>query len=74
MNERQVELLSKTLLALERVMNMNDKPFPLSVLESPRGELIYAHLNNGRRVLDAADLRLCIHEKMEGKTWRAPPR
>jgi hypothetical protein len=66
--------LSKTLLAVERVMDMNEKPFLLSVLENPSGHLFYAHLNNGKRVHDAAELRLFLHEQMEGKTWRALPR
>jgi predicted oxidoreductase len=70
MNDKQVELLSKTLLAVERDMDMNQIPLSLSVLERHSGDLMYAHLNNGRRALDAADLRLYI-QLMEGKTWRA---
>jgi hypothetical protein len=45
-------------------MNMNERHIALSVLESLRGDLIYAHLNNGRRVLDVADLRQYIYEQM----------
>jgi len=55
-------------------MDMNEKPFLLSVLENPSGHLFYAHLNNGKSVHDAAELRLFLHEQMEGKTWRALPR
>ena len=52
-------------------MDMNERQIALSVLESLRGDLIYAHLNNGSRVLDVADLRQYIYEHMEGKLWRA---
>jgi hypothetical protein len=45
-------------------MNMNERQIALSVLESLRGDLIYAHLNNGSRVLDVADLRQYIYEQM----------
>ena len=45
-------------------MNMNERQIALSVLESLRGDLIYAHLNNGSRVLDVADLRQYIYEHM----------
>ena len=45
-------------------MNINEKQIALSVLESLRGDLIYAHLNNGSRVLDVADLRQFIYEHM----------
>jgi hypothetical protein len=37
MNDKQVELLSKTLLAVERDMDMNEIPLSLSVLERPSG-------------------------------------
>src|ERR1700737_4349636 len=56
--------LTKTLLAVERVMDMNERQNALSVLESLRGDLVYAHLNNGSRVLDVADLRQYIYEQM----------
>ena len=45
-------------------MNMNERQIALSVLESLRGDLVYAHLNNGGRVLDVADLRQYIYEQM----------
>ena len=45
-------------------MDMNERQIALSVLESLRGDLIYAHLNNGSRVLDVADLRQYIYEQM----------
>ena len=43
------------LFAVERVMDSNQRAIALSVLESLRGDLVYAHLNNGSRVLDVAD-------------------
>jgi hypothetical protein len=46
------------------VMNTNERQIALSVLESLRGDLIYAHLNDGSRVLDVADLRQYIYEHM----------
>ena len=52
------------LSAVERVMDMNERQIALSVLESLRGDLIYAHLNNGSRVLDVADLRQYIYEQI----------
>ena len=52
------------LFAVERLMDMNERQIALSVLESLRGDLIYAHLNNGSRVLDVADLRQYIYEQM----------
>ena len=45
-------------------MDMNERQIALSVLESLRGDLIYAHLNNGSRILDVADLRQYIYEQM----------
>jgi hypothetical protein len=45
-------------------MNMNERQIALSVLESLRGDLIYAHLNNGSRVQDIADLRQYIYEQI----------
>jgi hypothetical protein len=55
---------SKTLFAVGPIMDMNERQIALSVLESLRGDLIYAHLNNGSRVLDVADLRQYIYEQM----------
>ena len=45
-------------------MDMNERQIALSVLESLRGDLNYAHLNNGSRILDVADLRQYIYEQM----------
>jgi hypothetical protein len=45
-------------------MHINERQIALSVLDSLRGDLIYAHLNNGGRVLDVADLRQYIYEQM----------
>jgi hypothetical protein len=68
MNETQIKLLSKTLCAVERVMDMNERHIELCVPENPTGDLICAHLNNGSRVHDVADLRQYIYEHMEGKS------
>jgi hypothetical protein len=57
-------LLSTTLFAVGPIMDMNERQIALSVLESLRGDLIYAHLNNGSRVLDVADIRQYIYEQM----------
>ena len=46
------------------VMDMNERQIALSLLESLREDLIYAHLNNGTRILDVADLRQYIYEQM----------
>jgi hypothetical protein len=52
----------KTLFAVERyVMDTNEKQIALSVLESLRADLMYAHLKNGSRILDVADLRQYIY-------------
>ena len=45
-------------------MHINERQIALSILDSLRGDLIYAHLNNGGRVLDVADLRQYIYEQM----------
>jgi hypothetical protein len=45
-------------------MDTNQRQIALSVLESLRGDLMYAHLNNGSRVLDVADLRQYLYEQM----------
>lgn len=45
-------------------MDTNERQIALSVLESLRGDLMYAHLNNGSRVLDVADFRQYIYEQM----------
>jgi hypothetical protein len=45
-------------------MDTNEKQIALSVLESLRADLMYAHLKNGSRILDVADLRQYISEQM----------
>ena len=45
-------------------MDINQRQIALSLLESLREDLIYAHLNNGSRILDVADLRQYIYEQM----------
>ena len=45
-------------------MDINERQIALSVLEGLREDLTYAHLNNGGRVLDVADLRQYIYEQM----------
>lgn len=45
-------------------MDTNQRQIALSVLEGLRADLVYAHLNNGSRVLDVADLRQYIYEQM----------
>jgi hypothetical protein len=50
------------LFAVGCFMDTNERQIALSVLESLREDLMYAHLNNGSRVLDVADLRQYIYE------------
>lgn len=38
----------------------------MTELESLRADLMYAHLKNGSRILDVADLRQYIYEMMSG--------
>ena len=45
-------------------MDINERQIALSVLESLREDLTYAHLDNGGRILDVADLRQYIYEQM----------
>jgi len=45
-------------------MDPNERQIALSVLGCLREDLIYAHLNNGSRILDVADLRQYIYEQM----------
>jgi hypothetical protein len=52
------------LVAVEWIMHTNTRQIALSVLESLRDDLVYAHLNNGSRILDVADLRQYIYEQM----------
>jgi hypothetical protein len=52
------------LFAVERVMDSNERQIALSVLGCLREDLVYAHLNNGGRVLDIADLRQYLYEQM----------
>jgi hypothetical protein len=46
------------------VMDTNQRQIALSVLEGLRADLLYAHLKNGSRVLDVADLRQYLYEQM----------
>jgi hypothetical protein len=45
-------------------MNTNKRQIALSVLESLREDLPYAQLNNGSRILNAADVRQYINEEI----------
>jgi hypothetical protein len=45
-------------------MDTNTRQIALSVLENLRDDLAYAHLKNGRRIVDVADLRQYIYEQM----------
>ena len=45
-------------------MDTTQRQIALSVIESLREDLVYAHLNNGRRILDVADLRQYLYEQM----------
>jgi hypothetical protein len=46
------------------VMNTNQRQIALSLLDGLRADLLYAHLKNGSRVLDVADLRQYLYEQM----------
>jgi hypothetical protein len=45
-------------------MDTNEKQIALSVLESLRGDLKYAHLKDGSPVLDVPDFREYLYEMM----------
>jgi hypothetical protein len=45
-------------------MDTNQRQIALSLLEGLRADLLYAHLKNGSRVLDVADLRQYLYEQM----------
>jgi hypothetical protein len=66
----QISVHRRTSMALSKmlfggvVMDTNQRQIALSVLEALREDLMYAHLNNGGRVLDVADLRQYIYEQM----------
>jgi hypothetical protein len=45
-------------------MYINERQVAISVLEGLREDLTYAHLNNGSRILDVADLRQYIYEQI----------
>jgi hypothetical protein len=57
-------MLRQMLFAVERVMDTNERQIAISVLGCLREDLVYAHLNNGSRILDVADLRQYIYEQM----------
>ena len=46
------------------VMDTNQRQIALSLFEGLRADLLYAHLKNGSRVLDVADLRQYLYEQM----------
>ena len=52
------------LFAVEFAMNVNERQIAISVLETLREDLTYAHLNNGSRVFDIADFRQYIYERI----------
>jgi len=45
-------------------MYINERQLAVSLLEGLREDLAYAHLNNGNRILDVADLRQYIYEQI----------
>ena len=45
-------------------MDTNQRQIAISLLESLRSDLLYAHLKNGSRILDVADLRQYLYEQM----------
>jgi hypothetical protein len=45
-------------------MDTNQRQIALSLLEGLRADLLHAHLKNGSRVLDVADLRQYLYEQM----------
>jgi hypothetical protein len=45
-------------------MDTNQRQIALSLLESLRSDLLYAHLKNGSRVLDIADFRQYLYEQI----------
>ncbi|MGO9083593.1 MAG: hypothetical protein ACLQBK_00055 [Candidatus Sulfotelmatobacter sp.] len=45
-------------------MYINERQLAVSLLEGIREDLTYAHLNNGNRILDVADLRQYIYEQI----------
>jgi hypothetical protein len=45
-------------------MDTNERQIALSVLESLREDLMYAHLKNGSRIIGISDLRQYIYEQM----------
>lgn len=57
-------MLGQMLFAVGCVMDTNERQIALSVLGCLREDLVYAHLNNGSRVLDIADLRQYLYEQM----------
>jgi hypothetical protein len=61
---RGTVLWREMLFAVERVMDTNQRQLAISVLGCLREDLVYAHLNNGSRILDVADLRQYLYEQM----------
>jgi hypothetical protein len=45
-------------------MYITERQLAISVLEGLREDLTYAHLNNGSRIVDVADLRQYIYEQI----------
>ena len=45
-------------------MYINERQLAISLLEGLREDLAYARLNDGRRILDVADLRQYIYEQI----------
>jgi len=45
-------------------MYTNERQLAIAVLEGLREDLTYAHLNNGSRIFDVADLRQYIYEQI----------
>ena len=56
--------IAVNLFAVGVVMDTNQRQIALSLFESLRADLLYAHLKNGSRVLDVADLRQYLYEQM----------
>jgi hypothetical protein len=53
-------------------MDTNQRQIALSLLEGLRADLLHAHLKNGSRVLDVADLRQYLNEQITSIRPNAP--